>query len=120
MSERILVGHFLTRHAAARRAGIPADEVVQRPDLLRVGGRFLEEVYFEFQFNGHGIRRDLGSVVEHLRWSFDDEVVADWLARPNETLGQMTPLGWIAAGNDGWKIADAARHHGPIPDGDER
>lgn len=114
MSEVILVGHFLTRHDAAVRAGIPEEEVVQRPDLLRIGGTYLQEVYFEFQFNGHGIRRDLGTVVEQLRWSFDDEVVADWLARPNETLGQMTPLGWVAAGHDGWKIANAARDHGPV------
>lgn len=119
MSELVLVGHFLTRHDAAERAGIPDDEVTQRPDLLRIGGRFLEEVYFEFQFNRHGIRRDLGSVVQTLRWDFDDEVVADWLARPNETLGQMSPLGWVAAGHDGWKVADAARDHGPLVDDEE-
>ena len=113
MSEKILVGHFLTRHDAAVRAGVSDDEVTQRPDLLRIGGRYLEEVYFAFQFNGHGIRRDLGSVIAHLRKRYDDETVADWLARPNDTLGRMTPLGWIASGHDGRKIATAARQHGP-------
>ena len=119
MSERILVGHFLTRHDAACRAGISEEEVVERPDLLRVGGRFLEEVYFAFQFNAAGIRRDLGSVVQSLRWTHDDETVADWLARPNETLGRMTPLGWMAAGYDGGKLAVAAREHGPVDDVDD-
>ena len=113
MSERILVGHFLTRHDAAVRAGIGDDEVVQRPDLLRIGGRHLEEVYFAFQFTDHGIRRDLGTVVQTLRRRFDDETVADWLARPNETLGRMTPLAWVASGHDGKKLARAARYHGP-------
>ena len=113
MSERILVGHFLTRHDAAALAGITDDEVTHRPDLLRIGGRFLEEVYFEFQFDDHGIRRDLGTVVQHLKRRYDDETVADWLARPNLTLGSMTPLSWIAAGHDGRKLATAARHHGP-------
>jgi hypothetical protein len=119
VSERILVGHFLTREDAADRVGIAPDELMQRPDLLRVGGMFLEEVYFAFQFDGPTIRHDLGSVVRMLRKRFDDETVADWLARPNATLASMTPLRWVKAGHDGHALAVAAVENGPICGDDE-
>lgn len=113
MTERILVGHFLTREDAAERVGITPEEVMQRPDLLRVGGLFLDEVYFAFQFEGRTIRHDLGSVVRFLRTRFDDETVADWLARPNPTLGHMTPLRWVKAGHEGHMLVVAAHQNGP-------
>jgi len=113
VTERILVGHFLTREDAAELVGIDPDEVVQRPDLLRIGGLFLEEVYFAFQFDGPTIRHDLGSVVRMLRKHFDDETVADWLARPNATLAHMTPLRWAKAGHDGHMLVVAAHENGP-------
>lgn len=100
MSERILVGHFLTRTDAANRAGVPSNQLVHRPDLLRIGGLWLEEVYFEFQFDRAGIRRGLGVVVEDLSRRFDDLVIADWLARPNWVLSGSTPLRWVASGRD--------------------
>lgn len=112
-TERILVGHFLTREQAAGRARIRPDELSHRPDLLRIGGTHLEEVYFGFQFDRRGIRRDLGRVVQHLLASYDDVTIADWLARPNEHLGAVTPLRWIAMGHDMHHIAEAADTDGP-------
>ncbi len=113
MTEHILIGHFLLRREAARRAGISPEEVTQRPDLLRIGGTWLEEVYFAFQFDESGIRSDLGHLVRELRRSFDDMTIADWLARPNEALSGATPLRWLAAGGDGEHLAKAASSAGP-------
>lgn len=113
MTGYILIGHFLLRGEAARRAGISSEEVVQRPDLLRIGGTWLEEVYFEFQFTETGIRSDLGTVVGELRRSFDDMNIADWLARPHEMLAGATPLRWLEAGGDPKDLAKAAANAGP-------
>ena len=115
MTERILIGHFLLRIDAARRAGISGEELVQRPDLLRIGGRWLEEVYFEFQFDDSGIRRELGSLIQTLRRGFDDLTVADWLVRPNEALSGATPLGAIAKGVREGQLSKAVANAGPIP-----
>jgi hypothetical protein len=114
MSEHILVGHFLTRLEAARRAGIPSEEAAQRPDLLRIGGTWLEEVYFEFQFNDRGIDPRLGRVVRSLHRRFDDIDIADWLARPNDELDGSTPLRWLETGDDASRIVDAAAKAGPM------
>jgi hypothetical protein len=81
---------------------------------LRLGGRFLEEVYCEFQFGPHGVLRDLGSVVRILRRDHDDEAVADWLTRPNESLGGLTPHDWLQAGDEVARVIDAARSHPPF------
>lgn len=112
----MLVGHFMSREGAARRAGVSCREVQQRPDLLRIGGRWLPEVYFAFQFDDTGIKRDLGSVVLQLRRSYDDVEIADWLARPNRMLDQVSPLRWSASGRRWQKLADAATSAGPIHD----
>lgn len=114
------MGHFMTREAAARRAGVSFDEVRQRPDLLRIGGRWLEEVYFAFQFDDTGIRRDLGTVVMLLRRSYDDIEIADWLARPNRLLDQLSPLRWSASGRQEWKLGEAAQRAGPLHDESEK
>ena len=113
MAERIFVGHFLTRGEAALRARISPKELRQRPDLLRVGGTHLPEVYFAFQFDGRGIRRDLGAVVLALRRRHDDETIADWLARPNEQLALVTPLRWAATHGDPAQLLIAAERAGP-------
>ncbi len=112
-TERILVGHFLTRREAAHRAGIAPDEIVHRPDLLRIGGIWLEEVYFEFQFDRAGIRKGLGGVVHDLKRNFDDLTIADWLARPNTVLTGSSPLRWIASGKTTGPLAKAAADAGP-------
>lgn len=108
MTDHILIGHFLLRAEAAQRAGIPTDELVRRPDLLRIGGTWLEEVYFEFQFDETGVRRDLGSVVQLLRRSCDDLTIAEWLARPNDKLAGATPLRTLAVGGRNGQLARAA------------
>ncbi len=113
MAERILVGHFLTREEAALRACVPTEELIHRPDLLRIGGVWLEEVYFEFQFDGSGIRAGLASVVGQLKGYFDDLTIADWLARPNPVLSGTTPLRWVAASRDDDMLAKAASNAGP-------
>lgn len=113
-TQRVLVGHFLTREEAAERAGISADEVVSRPDLLRLGGKWLEEVYFEFQFDEHGIRPDISDLVRDLHREYDDIEIADWLAHPNPELNGYTPLRWRAGGWDPRRISRAAHRRGPV------
>ncbi len=114
MRERILLGHFLTRHEAAKRSGMSGNEVLHRPDLLHIGGTWLEEAYFGFQFDDLGVRSDLASVVRPLRDRFDDIVIADWLARPNEMLSAYSPLRWLALGGDISRVEDAAVSAGPV------
>lgn len=92
MSEVVLQGPFLTRSQAAHRSGLPKAELPDRPDLLRLGGKWTEEVYFDFQFDDHGIRRDIGRVVSAVRGHREDEVIADWLVRANTHLSGATPL----------------------------
>lgn len=109
----ILVGHFLTRAEAAHRARIGMHELVHRPDLLHLGGTWLEEVYFAFQFDGGGVRHDLGGVVRMLRKTFDDLTIADWLARPNSELRSLTPLQWVRTGGDARHLTSASKKSGP-------
>jgi hypothetical protein len=106
--ELVLMGPFLTRAQAAHRAGLSARELRARPDLLRIGGIWLEEVYFEFQFDRNGIRRGLGDVVLALRGDMGDEAIADWLIRPNSLLATETPLRWEASGRDRAQLRTAA------------
>ena len=113
MTEHILVGHFLLRSEAAQRAGLSNAELVERPDLLRIGGVWLEEVYFEFQFDKFGIRENLGSVVRELRRSFSDLAIAEWLAIPNEALAGATPLRRAATGTGSALLFRAATEQGP-------
>lgn len=109
MSEHILVGHFLTRAQASRRSGIPPGQLVARPDVIHIGGTWLEEVYFAFQFGDHALRPDIASAVRILHSRYDDETIADWLARPNDELGLVTPLSWSAMGHDARRLARASR-----------
>jgi hypothetical protein len=109
----VLVGHFLTRNQAARRVAVGREEVVQRPDLLRIGGTWLEEVYFAFQFDTRGVRQSLGVVVANLRHAFDDESIADWLVRPHAALSSATPLAWLASGGSWEQVTTASDLAGP-------
>ena len=81
MSSLILKGPFLDRATAARVSGIEARELRIRPDILKIGGRHLPEVYFGFQFDADGVRPDLAALVRRLRSDFDDEEIADYIAR---------------------------------------
>jgi hypothetical protein len=117
MAERILMGHFLTRAQAARRADVPPNEIVLRPDLLRIGGVWLEEVYFEFQFDRSGVRPNLASVVQQMRILFDDLTIADWLVRPNPVLSGTTPLRWTTTRRDNDLLAKAVANAGPLTPG---
>lgn len=109
----VLQGPFLTRAEAAARAGIGADSVSHRPDLLRLDGQWLEEVYFAFQFAGGGIRRDIGEIVLHLRGRCDDATIAGWLCCPNSDLGGACPLAWLQSGGSVRSAIDASDHAGP-------
>lgn len=115
VAERILLGHFLTRREAASRAHITTREVATRPDLLRVGGTWLEEVYFAFQFSKRGVRQDVGRIVRDMRRRFDDDVIADWLARPNAHLDGFSPIRWLDTGRDADRVDKASYDAGPTP-----
>lgn len=113
VSGPVLVGHFLTRDQVACRVSIESQEVVQRPDLLRIGGTWLEEVYFAFQFDTRGVRQSLGIVVANLRRVFDDEFIADWLVQPHAALSSDSPLAWLASGGSRERVTTAVELAGP-------
>jgi hypothetical protein len=113
VSELVLQGPFLTRAQAARRAGVSAQVLVHRPDLLKVGGGWLQEVYFEFQFDPDGVRRDLGRVVQSLKPQRSDVVIGDWLVRPNRSLGHATPLRYLNGGGSVEQVVDVGEREVP-------
>ena len=108
MAESVLLGHFLTRREAASRAGIDAMTLVTRRDVLRIGGRSLEEVYFAFQFGQDGLRPEVGNVVAALASAWDHLTIARWLTRSNRRLEGHAPLVWLNAGRDHRRVVDAA------------
>jgi hypothetical protein len=117
VSERILLGPFLTALQASHRSGVPARELHDRPDILRIGGPSLEDAYFGFQFDVGGVRRDIGRVVLAARESAGDVDIADWLVRPCPALDGATPLAWLNAGRGVDGILAAVDAAGPRFDG---
>lgn len=98
MKEMVLQGPFLTRAQAARAAGVPSELLIHRPDLLKLGSPFLQEVYFAFQFDDDGVRPELGRLVHLLKVEATDLEIADWLARPDPGLNASTPLHYLDIG----------------------
>jgi len=122
MTTHVLQGPFLTRAQAARRAHVSPLLITHRPDLLRLGGTWLQEVYFAFQFDEHGVRPGIGQVVQGLKPRFDDIAIGGWLVRPNEELGLSSPLDWLGGGGDIDQVLAAAGKDGPearaVPEAD--
>ena len=108
MSDHVLVGPFLTRAQAARRAHLSREDTRHRPDLLRLGGQWLEETYFSFQFDGSGIQPDIAHAVQSLKALAGDEAIADWLVRPNRHLQHSAPLGLLRSGADHGRVVAVA------------
>ncbi len=108
MTPSILQGPFLTRKEAARRAGVAASLIKRRPDLLRLGGGRLQEVYFAFQFDQAGVRPELGRVVQSLKADYDDIDICHWLVLPQRRLGLATPLQWLTSGGPGKAVLECA------------
>lgn len=113
MTERVLLGPFLTRSAAANQADLRGRSLLARHDLLRVTSIWLPEAYFEFQFGAAGIRPEVAEVVGALKTDHDDIAIADWLARPHPMLATMSPLGWLDAGRSVRKVLEVAQSDGP-------
>lgn len=113
MSGCVLLGPFLTRGRAAQRAGLSPEVIRHRPDLLRISSRWLPETYFAFQFDQHGVRRDVGSVVAALRGRFGDLEIADWLVTPNSELQRATPLRTLNSGGNPDQVIATANTAGP-------
>ncbi len=111
MAGSVLIGPFLTRTEAARAAGVAPLDLVVRRDVLRIGGRSLEEVYFAFQFHkGGGVRGDVSSVVDKLADEWDHMTIAHWMGRPNSKLDSLSPLAWLDGGRDVAHVVDAAAY----------
>jgi len=108
VTEQILQGPFLTRSQAARRARVPAAVLANRPDLLRLGGNWLQEVYFSFQFDETGVVPEVGAVVQALKGEHSDLEIADWLVRPSHLLSSSTPLGFLRSGGEVDRVIAAA------------
>ncbi|NNC93471.1 MAG: hypothetical protein HKN80_13370 [Acidimicrobiia bacterium] len=113
MSELILQGPFLTRSQAARRARVPVQVLVHRPDLLRVGGGWLQEVYFGFQFDDDGVRPEIGRTVQSLKPKRSDPVIGDWLVRPNRSLGHTSPLRYLNSGGSVERVVELGEREVP-------
>lgn len=96
----VLVGHFLTRSQAARAAGVSKIEISLRPDLLRIGGVWAEEVYFAWQFCSNGVDPVVGRVIRLLKGEAEDAWIADWMCRSQPDLRGLTPLVWLASTGD--------------------
>ena len=105
----VFLGPFLTRREAAKRCGVSSVELVARRDVLRLGGRYLEEVYFAFQFDADGLRPAIGELVDEMASAWDQLTIAHWLMRPNGKLDGQTPLTWLNAGRDKARVIGAAR-----------
>lgn len=100
MSDVVLVGPFWTRAETAEYLGISASEVRSRTDILRIEGHWLEETYPALQFADDEVRYEVALVVELLGDQLPGQAIADWLTRPNEALGALTPMQWFDTGSD--------------------
>lgn len=109
----------MTRAEAARAAGVTTSEIRQRPDLLRIGGTHLEEVYHAFQFDQRGVRRELGLIVQDMKRRHSDIAIADWLVRPNPVLVGVSPLRWLEANGRHDRVFKAAYDQPPVDDRSE-
>lgn len=113
MNQHILQGPFLTRAEASRLSHVPDRFLAHRPDLLHIGGRWLPEVYFAFQFDEHGVRPEFAKVVQHLKEEYRDREICEWLATPQPELGFATPIGFLKGGGDPDLVLAAAVRDGP-------
>ena len=98
MSDVVLVGPFWTRSETASYLGQTPDELLDRTDVLRLSGRWLEETYPAFQFRDHEIRLEISTVVTEVGEQLTGTAIADWLLRSNPLLGAMSPNDWFNAG----------------------
>ncbi len=114
MNQHILQGPFLTRDEASLRSHVPVRFLAHRPDLLHIGGRSLPEVYFAFQFDHHGVRPEFACVVEHLKKTYADREICEWLATPQPELGFATPISFLNGGGDPDLVIEAAVRDGPL------
>lgn len=113
MTSHVLKGPFLTRAEAAKRGEVSTELITHRPDLLRLGGKWLQEVYFAFQFDPGGVRPGLGMVVQTLKGEYADQAIAEWLALPHPELGFASPLDFLNAGGTVERVLVAATDEGP-------
>lgn len=98
MSDLVLVGPFWTRSEAASYLGISSSELLERTDVVRIEGRWLEETYPAIQFHDHEIRHEVATVVESIGDELPGAAITDWLTRTNPLLGTMSPIDWFDAG----------------------
>ena len=98
MSDLVLVGPFWTRSETATYLGVPADELSERTDVIRLEGRWLEETYPALQLRDPEVCHEISTIVEVVGEELPGAAIADWLCRSNPLLGAMTPLAWFDAG----------------------
>lgn len=98
MSDVVLVGPFWTRAEAASYLGITGAELLERTDVVRLEGRWLEETYPALQFRDNDVRHEVATIVATVGDDLPGAAVADWLTRANPLLGAMSPIDWFNAG----------------------
>lgn len=99
MSDVVLVGPFWTRSQAAEYLGTSAEAIRARADILRIEGRWLEETYPALQFMDHEVRFEIAAIIDLVGSELPGTAIADWLTRPNDALGALTPLQWFDSGH---------------------
>jgi hypothetical protein len=107
VSEVVLVGPFWTRSEAASYLGISSSDLLERTDVVRIEGRWLEETYPALQFHDHEIRYEVATIVEAVGDELPGAAIADWLSRTNPLLGTMSPIDWFNSGLSLTKAVEA-------------
>lgn len=100
MSDVVLVGPFWTRSETAAYLGISPNELRAQVDVLRIEGSWLEGTYPALQVNDHEVRFEVAAVVDFVGNELPGAAIADWLTRPNPSLGALAPLQWFDSGQD--------------------
>jgi hypothetical protein len=113
MHDLTLVGPFWTRAETAGYLGIEPGELLGRRDVLRIGGRWLEETYPALQFDGHDVIPAVAAIVELLRDAAAGAIIADWLCRPNPALGSLAPIAWCRSGGNTRTLLQVATADAP-------
>lgn len=106
MSGFTVSGHHWTRGFTAQHLGVAPATLASRSDLLRIGGRWLEEVYPDIQFSADGVNENVTGIVSCLSDDLDASMVCDWLMRPSVKLSGATPVEWIDSGRPIAKVLE--------------
>lgn len=92
----LLIGHCWTRAQVAHHLAITPDAAASHPHLIRIYGPLCYDAAYPcLQFDEAGVRLDVAVIGLLARRRVPDDLVCDWLVRPNPRLGGASPLTWL-------------------------